>query len=195
MSLHQVHHGLFRPWAGTALDNYAQFVMQLPVNEWCPLTEIHQAASVLACTASISEEHLGSLASLNMIEFKTHVRIPLSSCALAPVMPPTKPIPAACPLERFSLLCDVRLPLNVNGPAHLVDLLKRREAVGRDHVFGEPPNNNDDSRENVAAVPCGSVFFLPCQFFSLRGRWGLGEPYPRIIPRTIPPSHTPSHTP
>ena len=28
--------------------------------------------------------------------------------------------------------------------------------------------------------------FLPCQFFSLRGRWGLGEPYPRIIPRTIP---------
>ena len=37
--------------------------------------------------------------------------------------------------------------------------------------------------------------FLPCQFFSLRGRWGLGEPYPRIIPRAIPPSHTPSHTP
>ena len=37
--------------------------------------------------------------------------------------------------------------------------------------------------------------FLPCQFFSLRGRWGLGEPYPRIIPRTIPPNHTPSHTP
>ena len=29
--------------------------------------------------------------------------------------------------------------------------------------------------------------FLPCQFFSLRGRWGLGEPYPRIIPRAIPP--------
>ena len=40
-----------------------------------------------------------------------------------------------------------------------------------------------------------SRVFLPCQFFSLRGRWGLGEPYPRIIPRTIPPSHTPSHTP
>ena len=33
--------------------------------------------------------------------------------------------------------------------------------------------------------------FLPCQFFSLRGRWGLGKPYPRIIPRAIPPSHTP----
>ena len=37
--------------------------------------------------------------------------------------------------------------------------------------------------------------FLPCQFFSLRGRWGLGEPYPRIIPRIIPPIHTPIHTP
>ena len=46
----------------------------------------------------------------------------------------------------FSLLCDVRLPLNVNGPAYLVDLLKRREAVGRDNVFGEPPNNNGPTR-------------------------------------------------
>ena len=36
---------------------------------------------------------------------------------------------------------------------------------------------------------------LPCQFFSLCRRWGLGEPYPRIIPRTILPSHTPSHAP
>ena len=42
----------------------------------------------------------------------------------------------------------------------------------------------------------GLCFFLPCQFFSLRGRWGLlGEPYPRTIPRTIPPISTPIHTP
>ena len=36
-----------------------------------------------------------------------------------------------------------------------------------------------------------SVFVLLCPFFSLRGKWDLGEPYPQIIPRTIPPIHTP----